>query len=63
MGPIIYGLLFFGIGVSNMIAYLFYKYVTPSIELGGLFWVCFGVKCIALILGIFFKESHDWSKK
>jgi hypothetical protein len=46
-----------------MIAYLLYKYVTPSIDLGGLFWIAFGIKVVALILGIFFKETHDWSKK
>jgi hypothetical protein len=46
-----------------MFAYLLYKYATPKIELAGVFWVCFGIKVIALILGIFFKETHDWRNK
>lgn len=62
VGPLIYGILFFGIGISNMIAYLFYKFVTPKIELLGLFWVCFGVKVIAFVLGVLFKPTHTWSR-
>ncbi|CAD8089028.1 unnamed protein product [Paramecium sonneborni] len=63
VGPIIYGGLFFVIGLSNMLGYLLYKFGEPSIGFGGIFWILFGFCCVAFIFGIFFKEEHDWKKK
>ncbi|CAD8092769.1 unnamed protein product [Paramecium sonneborni] len=63
VGPIIYGGLFFVIGLSNMLGYLLYKFGEPEIGFGGVFWIVFGFCCVAFILGVFFKEEHDWKKK
>jgi hypothetical protein len=45
-----------------MFGYLLYKFAMPIIGYGGVFWIVFGFCCVALVLGIFFKEEHDWKK-
>jgi hypothetical protein len=45
-----------------MIAYLLFKFVTPIIGYNGLFWVFFGIKAASLIIGLLFKETHDWKR-
>jgi hypothetical protein len=61
VGPIIYGVLFFGTGLSNMIAYLLMKFTLADIHYIGLFWIMFGVNVASLILGIMFNQKHNWS--
>ena len=57
-----YGGLFFGIGVANMLGFILYYFLTPIINFEGVFWVVFGINIFSLIVGIFFKDSYDWSK-
>ena len=59
----IYGVLFFLVGISNMLGYLLYKFVTPTLDYTGVFWIVFGICIISFILGLFFRETHDWKKK
>jgi hypothetical protein len=54
VGPIMYGLIFFAIGISSMIAYLLYRFLVDSITFTGLFWVMFFINVVALILDFFF---------
>ena len=49
-----YGGLFFGIGVANMIGFILYYFLTPGIGYEGVFWIIFGINCFSLILGLFF---------
>jgi len=51
------------IGLSNMSGYLLYKFAQPEIEYKGVFWIMFAFSCIALVVGLIFKEEHDWKKK
>jgi len=46
-----------------MMAYLLYKFVTPKIGFNGLFWVFFGIKGAALVVGLFFKEAYEWKRR
>ncbi|CAK69197.1 unnamed protein product (macronuclear) [Paramecium tetraurelia] len=63
VGPVIYGGLFFVIGISNMLGYLLYKFGEPKIGYNGVFWIVFGFCCVAFILGVLFKEEHEWKKE
>ena len=56
-----YGGLFFGIGIANMIGFILYYFLTPGIGYDGVFWIIFGINCFSLILGLIFKEEHNWA--
>lgn len=46
-----------------MLGYLLYKFGEPKIGYNGVFWIVFGFCCVAFILGVLFKEDHEWKKE
>ncbi|KAM3141824.1 hypothetical protein pb186bvf_006146 [Paramecium bursaria] len=61
IGSIIYGGMFCGIGISNMLGFILYYFLSPIINFEGVFWIVFGINFISLGLGIIFKEHHTWT--
>lgn len=45
-----------------MLGYLLYKFGEPKIGYNGVFWIVFGFCSVAFVLGVFFKEEHEWKK-
>ena len=53
--------MFCGIGISNMLGFILYYFLSPIINFEGVFWIVFGINFISLGLGIIFKEHHTWT--
>ncbi|CAD8151060.1 unnamed protein product [Paramecium octaurelia] len=61
VGGVINYFMYFMVGVSNMIGYILYAFVRNRIGWEGIFWVCFAINTLGIILGLFLKESgYDW---
>lgn len=61
IGGVMYGFMFFMIGVCNMIGYIYYAFARKTIGWEGVFWICFGMNILGIILGLVIKErGHDW---
>ena len=62
VGPIIYGFIFFGFAVANILAFIVAKFGLKYLTYPGIFWIGFGLTLIAGILNIFLKENLNWSE-
>ena len=61
IGGLMYGFLFFMIGVCNMLGYIFYRFARLKIGWVGVYWICFGMNIVGIFLGIILKErGYDW---
>ncbi|CAK89915.1 unnamed protein product (macronuclear) [Paramecium tetraurelia] len=61
IGGLMYGFMFFFVGVANMIGYILYAFARKKIKWEGVFWICFALNVIGIILGLVLKEvGYDW---
>ena len=61
IGGLMYGFLFFMIGVCNMLGYIFYRFARLKIGWEGVYWICFAMNIVGIVLGIILKErGYDW---
>ncbi|CAD8057540.1 unnamed protein product [Paramecium primaurelia] len=62
IGRLMYRKVFFMVGVSNMIGYILYAFVRKKIGWEKVYWICFAMNIVGLILVFFLKEvGYDWS--
>jgi hypothetical protein len=59
-GPLLYGIIFFGFAISNMMSYLITQFGMAGISWVGLFWVCFGLSVFAFVINFLFDEKYDF---
>lgn len=57
VGALMYGFLFFMVGISNMFGYLLYRFARLTIGYVGVFWICFGISVLGIFLGLCLKET------
>lgn len=51
----------FMIGVCNMLGYIFYRFARLKIGWEGVYWICFAMNIVGIVLGIILKErGYDW---
>lgn len=49
------------VGVCNMIGYIYYAFARKKIGWEGVYWLCFAMNVIAIVLGLILKEvGYDW---
>lgn len=61
IGGMMYGFMFFTVGLCNIIGYILYVFVKKRIGWDGVFWVCFAINIVGIILGLILKENgYDW---
>jgi hypothetical protein len=61
VGGVMYGFLFFMIGVCNMLGFIFYRFARVAIGWEGVYWINFAMNVVGIALGFMLKEKgHDW---
>lgn len=61
IGGLMYGFMFFMVGVCNMLGYVLYAYARLDIGWEGVYWICFAINVIGIGLGFALKEiGYDW---
>lgn len=61
IGGLMYGFMFFMVGVSNMLGYILYSIVRVELQWKGVFMICFLLNIVGMGLGIILKEvGYDW---
>lgn len=58
VGALMYGYMFFMIGVANMLGYVLYAYARKNgFGWEGVFWFCFALNILGIVLGLILKEN------
>jgi len=62
VGSLMYGFMFFMVGVCNMLGYVLYAFARKhGFGWEGVFWFCFCLNIIGIVLGLILKEvGYDW---
>eukprot|EP01017_Pseudomicrothorax_dubius_P015901 TRINITY_DN1813_c0_g1_i1.p1 TRINITY_DN1813_c0_g1~~TRINITY_DN1813_c0_g1_i1.p1 ORF type:complete len:125 (+),score=18.31 TRINITY_DN1813_c0_g1_i1:191-565(+) len=60
VGPVMYGFIFIGFAISNLLAYVISTELNASIGWGGVFWIALGISVIPLLLNFRFPQDHQW---
>lgn len=65
VGSLMYGFMFFMIGVANMLGYLLYAFGRKGgMGWAGIYWFCFALNVVGIMLGLMLPEvGYDWTER